>query len=337
MKKILIIQTAFIGDVILATPIVEKLSEFFPEAEIDFLVRKGNEKLLEEHPKINKVLIWKKSQKKYQSLFQVINLVRSRKYEVVINVQRFMAAGIITALSGAKIKIGFRKNPMSFAFHKKIGHHLIGQHETSRNLSLVRELTDDKYARPKLYPTKANLEMVKQFQNSPYLCFAPSSIWATKQFPSLKWVELILSQDEDWTIYLLGGPADANECEELEQMCGRENLINFSGKLSFLESAALMKGAAMNYVNDSAPMHMASAINAPTNAVFCSTIPSFGFGPLADNARVIETKKELGCRPCGLHGKKACPLGHFDCAYSIQKDQFDRPEYPEVELKSQKN
>jgi len=84
MKKILIIQTAFIGDVILATPIVEKLSEFFPEAEIDFLVRKGNEKLLEEHPKINKVLIWKKSQKKYQSLFQVINLVRSRKYEVVI-------------------------------------------------------------------------------------------------------------------------------------------------------------------------------------------------------------------------------------------------------------
>ena len=324
MNKILII-----GDVILATPIIEKLSEFYPEAKIDFLLRKGNEKLLDQHPKINKVLIWTKGSKKYTSLFQVMNLVRSRHYDCVINVQRFMAAGLITAFSGAKIKVGFRKNPLSFAFNKKIGHQLIGQHETSRNLSLVRELTDDKYTRPKLYPTKEDRKNVKQFQKSPYLCFAPTSVWATKQFPSLKWVELLLSQDENWTIYLLGGPADTEECEELVQMCDRENLINLSGKLSFLESAALMKGAAMNYVNDSAPMHMASAVNAPTNAVFCSTVPSFGFGPLADQAKVVETKRELECRPCGLHGKKECPLGHFDCAYSIQKEQFDRPDYPE--------
>ncbi|MFT6167020.1 MAG: heptosyltransferase-2 [Vicingaceae bacterium] len=329
MNKILIIQTAFIGDVILATPIIEKLSEFYPEAKIDFLLRKGNEKLLDQHPKINKVLIWTKGSTKYTSLFQVINMVRSRNYDCVINAQRFMAAGLITAFSGAKIKVGFRKNPMSFAFNKKIGHQLIGQHETSRNLSLVRELTDDKYTRPKLYPTKEDRENVKQFQKSPYLCFAPTSVWATKQFPSLKWVELLLSQDENWTIYLLGGPADNEECEDIVQMCDRENLINLSGKLSFLESAALMKGATMNYVNDSAPMHMASAVNAPTNAVFCSTVPSFGFGPLADQAKVVETKKELECKPCGLHGKKECPLGHFDCAYSIQKEQFDRPEYPE--------
>jgi len=328
MDKILIIQTAFIGDVILATPIIEKLSEFFPEAKIDFLLRKGNEKLLDQHPKINKVLIWKKSGKKYRSLLHVINLVRSRKYDCVINVQRFMAAGLITALSGAKIKIGFTKNPMSFMFQKKIGHTLIGQHETSRNLSLVRELTDAKYTRPKLYPSASDIEQIKQFQKSPYLCFAPTSVWATKQFPSLKWVELLLSQDDNWTLYLLGGPADRVECDELVQMCGRDNLINLSGKLSFLESAALMKGATMNYVNDSAPLHMASAVNAPTNAVFCSTIPSFGFGPLADRAKVIETRQELACKPCGIHGKKSCPLGHFNCAYSIQKEQFDRPEFP---------
>ncbi len=327
MNRILIVQTAFIGDVILATPIIEKLSAFYPDAQIDFLLRKGNENLLENHPKINKVLIWAKRSKKYRSLFQVVSFVRSRNYDCVINVQRFLAAGIITALSGAKVKVGFTKNPMSFLFNKKIRHKLIGQHETSRNLSLVRELTDDKYVRPKLYPSKADFEKVKELQTSRYLCFAPTSVWATKQFPSLKWVELILSQDDNWTIYLLGGPADVEECEELVRMCGRENLINLSGKLSFLESAALMQGATMNYVNDSAPMHMASAMNAPTNAVFCSTIPSFGFGPLADGAKVIETDKELACRPCGLHGKKKCPLGHFDCSYSIQKEQFDRPEF----------
>ncbi|MBL4709314.1 MAG: glycosyltransferase family 9 protein [Flavobacteriales bacterium] len=331
MEHFLIIQTAFIGDVILSTPVIEKLSAFYPDAKIDFLVRKGNEGLLENHPKLNKVLIWRKNKAKYRSLLQVSRLIRSREYDCVINVQRFFASGLITAFSGAKLKIGFAKNPLSFLYNRKIGHRLIGQHETSRNLSLVREITDDKYVRPKLYPSKENYESISQYQQDHYLCFAPTSVWATKQFPSLKWVELILSQDENWKIYLLGGPADASECQEIIEMCGRDRVENLAGKLSFLESAALMEKATMNYVNDSAPMHMASSVNAPTNAVFCSTIPSFGFGPLSINAKVIETEKELNCRPCGLHGKKSCPLGHFECAYTIQKDQFYRPNYPEIE------
>lgn len=331
MERFLIIQTAFIGDVILATPIVEKLSAFYPNAQIDFLVRKGNEGLLENHPKLNKVLIWTKNKSKYSSLIQVSHLVRSREYDAVINVQRFFAAGLITALSGAKLKIGFVKNPLSFLFNKKVSHRLIGQHETSRNLSLVSEITDDKYVRPRLYPSKEDSNFVKQYQKEPYLCFAPTSVWATKQFPSLKWVELILSQDENWKIYLLGGPGDVLDCQEIIDMCGRDRVENLAGKLSFLQSAALMKKASMNYINDSAPMHMASSVNAPVNAVFCSTIPSFGFGPLSINAKVIETQKELNCRPCGLHGKKACPLGHFECAYTIQKDQFDRPNYLDAE------
>jgi len=329
MEKILIIQTAFIGDVILATPIIEKLYEYYPEAKIDFLVRRGNESLLKGHPKLNDVFIWKKRVGKYSSLFKVIKLVRSKEYDCIINIQRFFASGLITALSKAKLKIGFSKNPFSFAYGKKIGHRLIGQHETGRNLSLVRELTDDKFVRPKLYPQKEDLVFVKEYQKRPYLCFAPTSVWETKQYPALKWVELILSQDDNFQIYLLGGPADFLACEEIKEMCGKDNIINLAGKLSFLASAALMKKAKMNYVNDSAPMHMASAVNAPTNAVYCSTIPSFGFGPLADNSRVIETTEKMSCRPCGLHGKKECPLGHFKCAYSINKQQFDRIDYPD--------
>ena len=89
---------------------------------------------------------------------------------------------------------------------------------------------------------------------------------------------------------------------------------SLAGHLTLLESAALMGSAKMNYVNDSAPMHLASAINAPTTAIFCSTIPDFGFGPLSDNQKIIQTDKKLACRPCGLHGKMACPKGHFDCS-----------------------
>lgn len=328
MQRFLIIQTAFIGDVILATPIIEKLKLFYPDAEIDFLVRKGNGALLKEHPHLNQVFIWKKQQNKYTNLFRVLKLIRRKEYDAVINIQRFFASGFITTFSKAKQKIGFRKNPWSPFFDEKIGHRLRGQHETSRNLSLVSSLTDDKWVRPKLYPRKQDYASVSKYQEQPYLCFAPTSVWQTKEWPSVKWVELILAQENNWMIYLLGGPDDRAACQEIMEMAERKNVYNLAGKLNLLESAALMEKASMNYVNDSAPMHMASAMNAPTNAIFCSTIPSFGFGPLGKNSKVIETNEKLSCRPCGLHGKKSCPLDHFNCAYGIKKEQFDILSYP---------
>jgi heptosyltransferase-2 len=78
----------------------------------------------------------------------------------------------------------------------------------------------------------------------------------------------------------------------------------------------------MNYVNDSAPMHFASAVNAPVTAIYCSTIPAFGYGPLSDNSNIVETHEQLSCRPCGLHGYKACPQGHFKCAFGITNEQL---------------
>ena len=83
-----------------------------------------------------------------------------------------------------------------------------------------------------------------------------------------------------------------------------------------------MRGAVMNYVNDSAPMHLCSAVGAPVTAVFCSTVPAFGFGPLSPVSFVVETREALACRPCGLHGHAACPLGHFRCAYGIEVEQL---------------
>ena len=116
-------------------------------------------------------------------------------------------------------------------------------------------------------------------------------------------------------MYLLGGPADAEACRRIAEAAGRGEVL--AGRLSLLGTAALMEGAAMNYVNDSAPLHIASAMNAPVTAIFCSTVPAFGFGPLRANGRILETTEKLDCRPCGLHGHRACPKGHFRCATGI--------------------
>jgi ADP-heptose:LPS heptosyltransferase len=78
----------------------------------------------------------------------------------------------------------------------------------------------------------------------------------------------------------------------------------------------------MNYVNDSAPMHLASSINAAVTAIYCSTIPEFGFGPLSEHSYIIESQKTLTCRPCGLHGFNKCPQGHFECGYSIKMEEI---------------
>jgi heptosyltransferase-2 len=126
-------------------------------------------------------------------------------------------------------------------------------------------------------------------------------------------------------IYLLGGPGDKHLNDQILQAVQSPNLVNMAGRLSFLASAALQKGALLNYVNDSAPMHFASAVNAPVAAIYCSTVPDFGYGPLSDTSFIIETKQALSCRPCGLHGKKQCPQQHFNCAETITMEQIYQP------------
>ncbi|MCX6296480.1 MAG: glycosyltransferase family 9 protein [Bacteroidetes bacterium] len=324
--KILIIQTAFIGDVILATAVAEKLHHQFPDAQIDFLLRKGNEALLADHPYIKTVFVWDKKRGKFKNLLSITKQLRANKYNSVINLHRFASSGIITAFSGAIEKIGFDKNPLSFLFTKKIKHEIgNGKHETERNQQLIEHLTDNKAAKPKLYPSSRNYESVKKYKNAAYVCLAPTSVWFTKQYPKEKWIELCNALPKELTIYLLGAPTDVEACNtiKLSTKIEKQNtIINLSGKLNFLESAALMKDAKMNFVNDSAPMHIASAMNAKTIAIFCSTVPSFGFGPLSDNSNIVETKEMLDCRPCGIHGHKECPKGHFKCGFSIETNEL---------------
>lgn len=323
MSKFLLIQTAFIGDVILATSVVEKLAINYPSAKIDFLLRKGNESLILGNPKVNEVLVWDKSKNKYGSLIHIIKKIRRRKYNYVVNLQRFASSGFVTAFSGADYKIGFMKNPLSFLFDRAVEHPMNGEHETARNQKLIADITDKNQVKPKLYLTESDHNFVMKFKTEPYFCIAPCSIWFTKQYPKEKWLELIAILDRK--VFLLGGKEDADACSDLIIESGNYEIVNLAGELTFLQTAALMKDAEMNYVNDSAPLHLASAVNAPVTAIFCSTVPEFGFGPLSQNSRIVQTNEDLDCRPCGIHGYMKCPEGHFKCASTISVNQFINP------------
>ena len=304
---------------ILSTPLVESLHSQFPDASIDLLLKKGMEGLFRGHPFLNKLIIWDKS-KKYSDLLRILLEVRNTKYDLAVNIQRFALTGLFTAASGAAKTIGFDKNPFSFLFTERVRHEIKqGVHEVGRNLALIRTPLSPK---PRLYPSPSDEARINVYTKGAYVTISPASLWFTKQYPAEKWVELIASLPAGLNIFMLGAKTDQSLCEEIRKLSRRESVTNLSGALSFLESAALMQGATMNYTNDSAPLHLASAVNAPVAVVFCSTIPEFGFGPLSDHQTIIQTTLALECRPCGLHGLKECPLKHFQCAWSIKADQF---------------
>ncbi|MEY4604526.1 MAG: hypothetical protein RIT43_1818 [Bacteroidota bacterium] len=318
MQRILIIQTAFIGDVILATPVVRELKRLFPESSIDVLVKKGNGILLYNNPSVRKTHEFDKASGKLKELFRLVKAIRTEKYDLAVNLHRFGSSGILTILSGAKKTIGFSKNPFSLFYSKRFPHSMDkGQHEVERNLSLIKELGALSTCRPELFPDKSDFERTERFKKTPYLCMAPASVWYTKQLPEEKWIELLKHKASEAKIYLLGGPNDIALCERIMEASSVKNIENLAGQLSLMESAALIKDSVRTYVNDSGPLHLASAMNAPVTAFFCSTTPSFGFGPLSDDSQTVEAAEKLPCKPCGLHGFNTCPQGHFKCGRTI--------------------
>jgi len=326
LKKILVIQTASIGDVILSTPVIESLHSKFPDAKIDFLLKKGTDSLFKAHPFLNQVIVWDKSKRKYPNFLRILKNVRQTNYDYVINIQRFASTGFLTAFSHAKTSIGFDKNPFSLFFTQRIKHIISEKetplHEVDRNLLLISGLVGNQLRSIKLYPSEDDYHQVEKYKGGSYICIAPTSLWFTKQYPEAKWADFVQKLDPEIKIYFLGSGNDTLACQHIIETAHHPNAFNLSGKLNFLESAALMEHATMNFVNDSAPQHLASAVNAPVTSIFCSTVPGFGFGPLSDDSVIIETTEKLSCRPCGLHGYRTCPEKHFKCALTIQTEQL---------------
>jgi heptosyltransferase-2 len=235
LRKILIIQTASIGDVILSTPVLEKLHKFYPEASIDLLVKTGMEGLFLNHPFLHKLISWNKKEAKYKNFIKILFRIRKEKYDAVITVQRFALTGIMTAFSGAKIRIGFSKNPFSRFFTTSVPHIFReGMHEVERNLMLISALTDDSFVKPRLYPTASDSARTAGYKSGVYYTISPASLWFTKQYPLEKWIEFISYIPNQSKIYFLGSASDKRLCEEIIKKSAHPGCVDLSGKISFL-------------------------------------------------------------------------------------------------------
>lgn len=309
------------------TSLLGTLHNTYPESQIDVLVKKENSSLFKKHPFIKNQFVFDKKTNKYKNLLQLIFQIREEQYDLVINIQRFFSSGLISIFSGGKQIRGFKKNPLSLFFSKRYIHNISkndNNHEIERNHKLIEDITNLEISKPRLYPSQQDYATTSSFKTQKYICIAPGSLWETKQFPKERWAKFVSEINNDTLIYFIGGKAEKSLSDEIINQSKNSNTINLCGKLSLLQTTALMEHATMNFSNDSAPLHMASSVNAPITAIFCSTVPEFGFGPLSTNSHIIQVKNEMQCRPCGLHGYRTCPETHFKCGYEINIQELHK-------------
>src|SRR6267154_1371145 len=169
---------------------------------------------------------------------------------------------------------------------------------------------------PQLRATPEDEEAAAGLIEGPFVAIAPGSIWGSKRWPYYS--ELAAKLAARLPVVLVGGPDDAGLGDEIVRAVGRSGgrAVNACGKLTLRQSAALIGRANALVTNDSAPLHLATAMGTPIVALFGPTVTEFGFGPLrpGDVALGID---ELPCRPCSPHGPPQCPLGHHRCMREI--------------------
>jgi len=326
-KKILIIQTAFLGDVILTLPMVQVLKKEYPDCAIDFLCIPSTEILFKHNTLINKLIVYDK--RGDDSFGRVKSEIKNNNYDVVISPHRSARSALITYFSKAKKRISFDKSSLKFLYNNKIPY-VAGIHEIQRNLSLLKPLgiNEDRIIKPELFLSDEEKNKVdsifkeENLSDEKLIALAPGSVWFTKRYPKEKFVKVLNLLSKDNTkVFLIGGKDDIELGEYLMSSSQNKNIMNTIGKLNVLESAELIKRCEVLITNDSAPLHIANSVGTKVISMFGATVPRFGFFPYGEHDVILETEG-LKCRPCAIHGGNKCPIGTFICMNNIPEEKI---------------
>jgi heptosyltransferase-2 len=326
MKRVLVAQTAFLGDVVLAQPLWAAVKRRWPDAEVDVLMQPQWAPLFAADPAIHETLTFDKRgrDRGFTGLLRLAAQLRARHYDAALCPHPSFRSGLLLRLAGIPQRLGFDDSAGRF-FHTTIVRRDRAVHEVDRALSLLAafEPAAEKPARePRLVLdpalTAAADSLLAKWDipiDRPFACAHPGSVWATKRWLPEGFAEALSGlADAGQTPVVIGGPADIELANLVQDRC-RTLPVNLAGRLSLPELALLLSRAAVLITNDSGPMHVAGALGTPVVAIFGSTVPALGYGPVGSPSRVVEVA--LQCRPCGPHGFKKCPLGHFNCMKKI--------------------
>jgi heptosyltransferase-2 len=320
----LVIQTAFLGDVILSTGLLSALADRY--GPVDVVTTPAAAPLLETHPAVGSVVPYDKhgADRGVDGFFRLVRTLKARGYARAFLPHLSLRSALLARLAGIAERIGFAGGPGSWIYTRRVPVPLDG-HDAERQLALATDGqrdggTEGRRARIGLGITDADRAAAAAWLDKRgiadgFVALAPGSIWGTKRWPG--YAELVTRLEGP--VVVIGGPDDASLAAQVAG-AAPHRAHSAAGELSLRASAALLERARVLVTNDSAPLHLAGAVGTPVVAIFGPTVPSFGFGPRGAGDRVIQ-RDELACRPCSRHGPQVCPLGHHRCMQEIAVEQ----------------
>jgi heptosyltransferase-2 len=334
----LVVQTSFLGDIVLSTPLIAELAKRGP---VDVLTTPLGSAILANNPDIRNLIVFDRrgADRGVAGFARTVNRIRraggnvvsGRPYRAAYMAQGSLRSAAIVAAAGVRNRIGFNTSD-GRRLYTEIVDYRFDKHHAERlwwlSMSSCADPPSREQIAPRLFPSEedtraARLVLSEQLADlrRPFVTLAPGAAWGTKRWPFYD--ELAVKIGERANVVIVGGKDDVAAGDrivaQLPPGCG----ANAAGRLTLLGSAALIGQAAALVTNDSAPQHLGSAMNTPTITLFGPTAPDFGFGPLAEKS-VVVGNNALACRPCDHHGPPKCPLGHWRCMRELtSSDVFD--------------
>ena len=314
----LVVQTAFLGDVVLTTPLLSVLAE--RHGPVDVVTTPAAATLLAGHPAVAEVVRYDKrgTDAGLGGLWRLGRQLRGRHYARAYLPHQSLRSAALALIAGAPERTGFAGAPGAVTYTSRVPRPR-AVHETTRLLALVG-VTADEAPEVSLSLTPADRAEADGWMRargvSPgFVAVAPGSIWGTKRWPH--YAELAASLDTP--IVVIGGPDDADlAAQVVAAAAGRA--WSAAGELGLRAAAALLERATVLVTNDSVPLHLAAAVGTPVVAIFGPTVPEFGFGPRGLRDVVVQ-QSGLACRPCSAHGPRVCPLGHHRCMVELSVER----------------
>jgi heptosyltransferase-2 len=312
----LVVQTSFLGDTVLTTPLLAQLANRGP---VDVVTTPAAAALLANHPAVRTLVVYDKRgvDRGLLGLWRISRRLRAAAYDVAFLAQGSWRSAALVLLARIPNRVGFSTSAGRLLYTKRVAYR-DDLHHAARLLMLARPNGREPTAaelRPSLAPGSAERDAVDAFlraggvrDGERLVALAPGSVWATKRWPYYPELAALLADAA--RIVVVGGAEDAALAQGI--VAAVPGALDATGRLSLLASAELVRRSAVLVTNDSAPMHLASAAGTPTVAIFGPTVPDFGYGPLAPLASAVG-HDTLPCRPCDRHGPRRCPLGHHRC------------------------
>lgn len=322
---------------ILTTPLIERLAR---AGAVHVVATPANAAVLANHPAVASVIVYDKRQADsgVAGLRRVAARLRATGANTAYMAQGSWRTAVLARMAGVE-SVGFDTSAGRWLYARRVAYRQ-DWHHAQRLWALANdpyvgaprstEPLSAESLRPSLYPGPSDRAQVTALlraagvgDGAPLIALAPGSVWATKRWPSYDALaRALVVRVPDARVVVLGAAGDAPLAAAIStavQQRGGAPPVDATGRLSLLGSADLLSRCAVLVTNDSAPLHLASAMNTPTAALFGPTVPAMGFGPLADR-HVVLGRDELTCRPCSAHGAQACPLSHWKCMRDLTAD-----------------